>query len=75
MAPCGTARVPVPVPSPVPQLADAGPDLLTGGAQQLEDVQQLLQLRVAREERLLQADSKQCDEPGFCIKASGGAER
>ncbi len=36
---------------PVAQLGDAGPLVLAGRAQQLEDVQQLLQLAVAGEER------------------------
>ncbi len=39
---------------PVPQLAHSRPHLLVGGPQQLEDVQQLLDLAVSREEgRLL----------------------
>ena len=38
---------------PVAQARDAGPERLVGRAEQLEDVQQLLPLRVAREERLL----------------------
>ena len=38
---------------PVAQARDARPDALAGRAEQLEDVQQLLQLGVAREQRLL----------------------
>jgi hypothetical protein len=38
---------------PVAQLGDARPRGLVGRAEQLEDVQQLLQLRVPREQRLL----------------------
>lgn len=44
---------------PVLQLADARPDLLGRRAQQLEDVQELLQLGVAREQRRLQS-GKSC---------------
>jgi hypothetical protein len=39
--------------SPVAQAADAGPHVLVGRAQQLEDMQQLLPLAVAGEQRLL----------------------
>jgi hypothetical protein len=38
---------------PVAQLGHAGPHILAGRAQQLEDVQQLLQLAVAGEDGLL----------------------
>jgi hypothetical protein len=45
--------------SPVPQPADAWPHVLVGRAQQLEDVQQLLPLRVSWEQGLLQARTQQ----------------
>ena len=38
---------------PVTKAGDAGPDILRGRAEQLEDVQELLQLGVAGEQRLL----------------------
>lgn len=39
---------------PVPELSHTRPLVLTGGAQELEDVQQLLELTVTRENGLLQ---------------------
>lgn len=43
--------------APVAELAHARPDLLIGCAQQFEDMQQLLQLTVSREQRRLRANS------------------
>lgn len=43
---------------PVAELRDARPHVIRGRAQQLEDVEQLLQLAVAREQRLLQRQER-----------------
>ena len=43
---------------PVAELRDAWPHVIRGRAQQLEDVEQLLQLAVAREQRLLQRQER-----------------
>lgn len=52
-------RVPLRELVPVAQLGHARPHVLAGSAQQLEDVQQLLQLAVAGEDGLLQAGRRQ----------------
>ena len=52
-------RVPLRELVPVAQLGDARPNLLAGRPEQLEDVEQLLQFAVPREDGLLQAAEEQ----------------
>ena len=68
-------RVPLRELVPVAQLGHSLPHILAGGAQQLEDVQQLLQLAVAGEDGLLQERGVGAGGRGQEGLVSGGQQR